>query len=320
MKCAQGWHGELSVKRNNVYDVVVYLSSVLNISKHPKKLSCLNAFAEGVRRVGHTVHVETQYRYTPSRLAVILGWVTQDKNTPNVLLRQQIVEQQKQRGNHTMCIDANCWKYIDTQNQFLRYSLGGPFYDQAEYANHNSTSDKWNTISSRLNLQLKPWRAKGNHILVCMQRDGGFSMKNLDPMQWLGNKLIELRQHTSRTIIIRPHPGKPQDFSRFVDPNNNIRVIDSQAVPLVSSLHKSWAAVFFNSSSAVAAVCEGIPIFIDDKSCVAWNIANKDIKDIENPKMFDRDQWIWDLSAAHWTDDEAAAGDVYRKFIPYLGI
>ena len=307
------------MKHDNVYDVVVYLSSVLNISKHPKKMSCLNAFAEGVRRVGHTVHVETQYRYTPSRLAVILGWVTQDKNTPNVLLRQQIVEQQSRRGNHTMCIDANCWKYIDTDNRFLRYSIGGPFYDQAEYANRNSDADKWNKISSSLNLNLKPWRAKGNHILVCMQRDGGFSMKNLDPMQWLGNKLIELRQYTSRSIVIRPHPGKPQDFSKFVNPHNGISVIYSQAVPLVQSLHKSWAAVFFNSSSAVAAVCEGIPIFIDDKSCVAWDVANASVKDIENPQMFDRDQWIWNLSAAHWTDEEGAAGDIYRKFIPYLG-
>ena len=308
------------MKRENVYDVVVYLSSVLNISKHPKKFSCLSAFAEGVRRTGHTVHIETQYRYTPSRLAVILGWVTQDKNTPNILLRQQIVQEQANRGNHTMCIDANCWKYIDTENQFLRYSLGGPFYDQANYANKNSDSYKWSKISSTLNLDLKPWRHKGNHILVCMQRDGGFSMKNLDPIRWLESKLIELRKYTSRTIVIRPHPGKPQDFSRFIDPTRGITVIDSKAIPLVSSLHKSWAAVFFNSSSAVAAICEGIPIFIDDKSCVAWDVANKNLADIENPQMFERDQWIWDLAAAHWTDEEAEAGDIYRKFIPYLGV
>ena len=308
------------MKQNNPYDVVVYLSSVLNISKHPKKLSCLSSFAEGVRRTGHTVHVETQYRYTPSKLAVILGWITQDKNTPNVVLRHQIVEQQAQRGNHTMCIDANCWKYIDTQNRFLRYSIGGPFYDQAEYANHNSNSYKWDTVSSTLNLELKPWRTKGNHILVCMQRDGGFSMKSLDPIKWLGNKLLELRQYTTRNIVIRPHPGKPQDFNMFVDPNNGISVINSADIPLLQSLHKSWAAVFFNSSSAVAAVCEGIPIFIDDKSCVAWKVANTSTKDIEAPQMFDRNQWIYDLSAAHWTDQEAAAGDIYRKFMPYLGI
>jgi hypothetical protein len=311
-------HGEFSVKRNNVYDVVVYLSSVLNINKHPKKLSCLSAFAEGVKAVGHSVHVETQYRYTPSKLAVILGWVTQDKTTPNILLRQQIVDEQSRQGNYTMCIDANCWKYIDTQNRFLRYSIGGPFYDQAEYANHNSSSEKWYKISSTLNLGLKPWRTKGQHIVVFMQRDGGFSMKNLDPMQWLGNKLIELRQHTTRPIVIRPHPGKPQDFSRFVNPYDNISVIDSQQIPLSQSLHKAWAAVFFNSSSAVASVMEGVPIFIDDKSCVAWNVANKDIKNIERPEFFERDQWLWDLSAAHWTDEEGSSGDIYRKFLPYL--
>ena len=300
------------------HDVVVYLSSVLNIAKHPKKLSCLSAFANGVKNLGHNVHVETNYVYTPSRLAVILGWVTQDKTTPNVLLRQQIVEGQKNIGAKTMCIDANCWKYIDKENQFLRYSLDGPFYDQAEYANHNSEPKKWEYIKQTLNLELKPWRKSGNHILVCMQRDGGFSMKNLDPMQWLEQKLIEIRRCTSRNIVIRPHPGKPQDFSRFVNPNNGISVIDSQHVTLVGSLHNAHAAIFFNSSSAVAAICEGVPVFIDNKSCVAWDVANKDMTRMESPEYFAREQWIYDLAAAHWTDEEGASGDIYRKFLPYL--
>jgi hypothetical protein len=83
-------------------------------------------------------------------------------------------------------------------------------------------------------------------------------------------------------------------------------------------MHKAHAAVFFNSSSAVAAVCEGIPIFVDDQSCVAWKVANKDLKNIENPEFFERDQWIYDLAAAHWSDEESAQGLIYKKFQPFL--
>jgi hypothetical protein len=115
------------------YDVIVYSSSVLNLNKHPKKASALNSFAHGAARCGATVKNATSYSYEPSRLALILGWITQDKNTPNILLRQQVVEGQKLNGGKTMCIDAGCWKYADKDNRFLRYSINGPFYDTAEY-------------------------------------------------------------------------------------------------------------------------------------------------------------------------------------------
>jgi len=298
------------------HDVVVYKSSVLNLSKHPRKESCLQSFADGAKLLGANVHVENSYKYTPSKLAVILGWVTQDKTTPNILLRQQIVEEQQKIGGRTMCIDAGCWKYTDSENRFLRYSLDGPFYDQAEYANKHSDSKSWKRISRALNVDIKPWRTKGRHILICMQRDGGFSMKNLDPMVWLDKKIKEIRQYTDRPIIIRPHPGKPQDFSKFVQ--SNISIMDSRSVPLVASMNKAWAAVFFNSSSSVAAVCEGIPIFIDDSSCVAKSVANMSLQNIENPEFFERDQWLFDLAAAHWSDEEGKIGKIYQKFRPFL--
>lgn len=297
-------------------DVIVYKSSVLNLSKHIRKDECLQSFADGARAAGADTHIEYKYNYTPSKLAVILGWITQDKSTPNVVLRQQIVEGQRHTGGKTMCIDAGCWKYADPHNRFLRYSLDGPFYDTAEYANKNSGPEQWEKISKTLGIELKPWRPKGKYILICMQRDGGFSMKNLDPLLWLRMKLNKIRQHTDRPIIIRPHPGKVQDFSSFVAPG--VEVVDSTKVPLIQSMYKTHAAVFFNSSSAVAAVCEGIPVFIDDNSCVARDVANKNIENIEKPELFNREQWIWDLAAAHWSDDDSKAGKIYEKFKPFL--
>jgi len=297
-------------------EVIVYLSSVLNLHKHAQKEKTLKSFGEGAIRSGVLTHFETKFNYQPSKLAVILGWVSQEKTTPNILLRQEVVNEQPKFGGRTMCIDAGCWKYADPQNRFLRYSLDGPFYDQAEYANKNSGPEKWNKISQTLGLTLKDWQRNDSHILICMQRDGGFSMKNLKPMQWLETKIQEIRQYSDRPIIIRPHPGKPQDFSKFI--SKKVKVMNSTEISLVDSLKGAHCAVFFNSSSAVAAVCEGIPIFVDDKSCVAWNVANKSLRDLEKPNFYPREQWIYDLAAAHWSDDEGRSGLIYQKFHPLL--
>lgn len=299
-------------------DCVVYVSSVANAKKHSRKIACLESFAEGVKATGHTVRVEWEYRYTPSRLAVMLGWATTNTGGQNITLRKQIIQEQSRRSQHTMCIDASCWKYLDNQGSYLRYSLGGPFYDRAEYANKNSNDSQWRRIQQDLGVGLKPYQPRDGHILVCIQRDGGFAMKTLDPLSWAEEKIQQIRSVTNRPIVVRPHPGesKKLDFRRFNMPG--VSVTDSTSTTLLDSLAGAHSAVFFNSSASVAAVCEGVPVFVDDLSCVSWAVANRDISKIEQPQQFDRTQWINDLASAHWTDEDGRQGRIYQKFLPYL--
>jgi len=302
-------------------DAVVYVSSVANFRKHSRKSECLESFAAGVKQSGGNVVVEYDYNYTPSRLAVILGWATTNTGGRNIALRKQIIAEQQRHKFHTMCIDASCWKYLDDYGTYLRYSVGGPFYDRAEYANHNSDDTRWMEISTRLNIKLNdaPVDRPDGHILICMQRDGGFAMKTLDPIQWLGVKIKRIRAHSGRHILVRPHPGayKLQDFAKFQS-LPNVTIVDPAQSSLLDNLQNAHAAVFFNSSASVAAVMANVPIFVDDESCVSWTVANKDISKIESPQLFDRSQWINDLAAAHWSDEDARQGHIWQKFLPYL--
>jgi hypothetical protein len=313
-------HGEFC----KVVDVVVYISSVANPRKHTRKIECLESFAEGVRATGDSVVVEWEHRYTPSRLAVMLGWATTNTGGRNIALRKEIIAEQRRLGNYTMCIDASCWKYLDDNSGYLRYSIGGPFYDHAEYANKNSDASKWLEISQRLGVQLKP--AKTNHdgyVLICMQRDGGFAMKTLDPITWLHNKIHQIRSVSNRQIHVRPHPGKYDmaDFAAYtakMGNRQNVVILEPTQSRLIDNLQGEHSAVFFNSSASVAAACEGIPVFADDPSCVAWAVANQDISKIETPETFPREQWMYDLAAAHWSDADARAGRIYQKFLPHI--
>lgn len=304
-------------------DVVVYVSSVANAHKFPRKTACLENFARGAKAVGANTVVEYDYKYTPSRLAVMLGWATTNTGGHNITLRKQIIAEQNRLGHKTMCIDASCFKYLDDSGTYLRYSLGGPFYDRAEYANKNSTPDKWNEIQQQLGISMKPNRDKDGYILVCMQRDGGFAMKTLSPIAWLENKITEIRKYTNRPIVIRPHPGK-FDMTHFAKFQTKpyakwgVTVIHPEQSKLIDDLRSAHSAVFFNSSASVAAALEGVPVFVDDPSAVTWSVAHHSVSEIESPRIFDRSQWIRDLSAAHWSDVDGASGQIYQKFIPFL--
>ena len=214
-----------------------------------------------------------------------------------------------------MSVDGSCFKFADPTSIFLRYSLDGVYYNTNEYANKNSGPNKWNQIQQRLGLNLKSWRTNGNHILICGQRDGGWSMKGVDMNQWMLNSVQKIRAITDRLIVIRPHPKNPIDQSMFSGiPNLQF----SRGTTLQQDLSNAWASVFFNSSSCVAAILAGIPVFANDPDCVAYDVANHDINQIEDPKLMDCEQWLYDLSAAHWTDEESRTGLIYRKFKPFL--
>lgn len=298
-----------------MYDVAVYLSSLPRIADRNRKVEVLRAFAQGATAAGANTKLQDQYQTVPTKLAVILGWVGTTIAGPHIQLRKTAIAEQSQHNRKIMSIDGSCFKFADPTSIFLRYSLDGVYYNTNEYANKNSGPEKWNQVKQRLNLDLKPWRTSGNHILLCGQRDGGWSMKGVDMNQWALDSVKAIRTKTDRPILIRPHPKNPINRNLFAGVPN---VKFSQGTTLQQDLTQAWASVFFNSSSCVASMLAGVPVFATDPDCVAWQVANTNIADIEKPLTPEREQWLWDLSSAHWTDDDARAGLIYNKFKPFL--
>ena len=298
------------------YDVVVYLSSLPRIADRNRKIEVLHAFARGAQAQGARVLVQTEYQIVDARLAVILGWVGTKLSGQHIQLRQNLIAHQMRAKNHIMPIDSTCFKFVDHNSQYLRYSLGGVFYNTNNYANNNSTSQKWQEIQQAFpQLKLAPWRTQGNHILLCLQRDGGWSMKGADLQQWAYNTIQTIRQFSNRPILVRPRPKVKTNVAQLLSLPG---VSESRGTTLQQDLSDAWASVFYNSSSSVAAVLAGIPVFAHDPDCVAWNVANSNLAQIENPSMPTRESWLYDLSAAHWNDQESSQGSIYQKFLQYL--
>ena len=298
-----------------MFDVVVYLSS-LHKQTPGRKVDTLTAFADGAKLQGARVHIEKQYVIQPAKLAVILGWPSPIQTTENIKLRAKIVEHQKQQNNHIMAIDANCFKFKDLDSKYLRYSVNGVDYDSSEYANKNSDASRWNILSRDIGLDIKDWKRDGEYILFLIQRDGGWSMKGQSPVEWTRQKIEAVRKVSNLPIVLRPHPGKIADLRPLL--RTGVTISDSTKIPIEHDLKRAKAAFVFNSSSGVASILEGVPLWVDDSGSVCWDVANYNIGDINYPKLPDRSQWINDLAACHWTDQESRQGLVYKQFLPYI--
>ena len=298
-----------------MFDVVVYLSS-LHKQTPGRKVDTLTAFADGAKLQGARVHIEKQYVIQPAKLAVILGWPSPIQTTENIKLRAKIVEHQKQQNNHIMAIDANCFKFKDLDSKYLRYSVNGFDYDSSEYANKNSDASRWNILSRDIGLDIKDWKRDGEYILFLIQRDGGWSMKGQSPVEWTRQKIEAVRKVSNLPIVLRPHPGKIADLRPLL--RTGVTISDSTKIPIEHDLKRAKAAFVFNSSSGVASILEGVPLWVDDSGSVCWDVANYNIGDINYPKLPDRSQWINDIAACHWTDQESRQGLVYKQFLPYI--
>ena len=299
-----------------MYDVVVYLSSLPKIAGRNRKTDVLRSFAAGAQQLGMHTLLQDQHQVIPARLAVILGWVGVNIRGPHIQLRQNVIDQQRRSGTHVMAVDGSCFKFADVENEFLRYSLGGVYYNTDNYANHDSDAAKWLAVSQRLGLRLEPWRTAGRHVLICLQRDGGWSMKGIDMRDWVRVTVKTLRQHTQRPILIRPHPKCPIDLSDLTCKRDIY--VSAPDSTLQDDIQGAWASVFFNSSSCVASILAGVPVFAADPDCVAWQVANPNLAAIENPVLLERQPWLNDLAAAHWTDAESQQGMIIKKFQPWL--
>jgi hypothetical protein len=283
------------------------------------KVNTLTYFAQGVNAQEDEGIVETNMTYQPSDVAVILGWVHEHgKTAAHLQFRQEILDGQRASGGRTIIADSNLFLYKNKENPgyWLRYSYDGIFADTGEYCNQTPDPARWNQIQQHYGLELKPWRASGNHILLCLQRDGGWSMGGWDVIDWAIKAIVEIRKYSDRPIRIRPHPGDKRAAKycdrllKLCQGRRLTKIEISQSTwSLTQDFTNCWAVVNHNSSPGVAAVIEGIPLILTDPlRSQAHDVATVGIHCIENPLMPDRTDWIQRISQFHWSHEELRTG------------
>jgi len=164
-----------------------------------------------------------------------------------------------------------------------------------------------------LGLELKPWRTDGEYILLCGQHDKSLQWHNMPSMSnWFLHTYDEIRKHTDRPILFRPHPRcRLPHIERGLknvirqDPTHLKGTYDDFDM----AFDNVWATVSFSSNPGIHSIINGVPAFVGTSS-LAYDVGN-DINfmhDIEHPLMPNRQQWLNDYAWTEYTVEEIANG------------
>jgi hypothetical protein len=306
-----------------VYKIAVYHQSVPN-KKNLEKIQMLEFFSQGAGRGGAQVINVRDFQPVVADLAVIQGWVASDTSRPHLKLRNDVINQQLARKKYVVTADSNLFLYANTANplHYLRYSFNGIFANTGIYCDTLIDPARWQKISQDLNIVIKDYRTTGDHILICLQRNGGWSMGSQSVVDWTETVVRRLRQYTDRPIVLRAHPGDSQSriYLKQLDTlAHQLKFTVSVNTNLLDDLTNCWAVVNHNSSPAVAAAIEGYPVFVTDPtSSQCGEIANTDLSKIEQPQLPDRSEWIQRLAMSHWKFDELKSGAAWAHMQPFV--
>lgn len=300
--------------------VAVYLSGLPKKSKNEFKKMILNAWCTGVQQCGDQVVQVEDNRIVNCDVAVIQGYVHEHgKQAPHLQIRRNAIVHQKQQGKHALIIDSNLYQFLDMTNinKYLRYSVGGIFPTDAWYFEKNMDMSRWNTIKADYGFEERKYSNKEEGpILICLQRNGGWSMGGIPAQQWITKTIAKIRRTTTRPIVVRGHPGDKHTLNNLlVDMFAQVTKQTPEEITLRKQLARSWCTVTYNSSPGVASLLYGTPVFVTDpipKRSQCFPICNTDLNNIESPNAYDRTDWYHKLAQFHWTTEEVRSGQAWR--------
>jgi hypothetical protein len=304
------------------FTAVAYYGGIPLQNKNPEKPLILDNFCEGVRASGDSIIAHKGMNPLPCDVAFIQGFVHEDgKVLPHLTLRKSALDLQKRLNRRSLIVDSNLFLFADPNNskRYLRYSFDGVFPTTGFYFDRDVNPARWQKISQNLNLNLKPYRTAGNHILICLQRNGGWSMKGVNSIQWLDQTINTIKQYSDRPIIVRAHPGDKKTKGYLKINQKNVQLSTNER--LIDDLTNAWATVVHNSSPSVASTIMGVPTFLTDsvpQHSQSFSVANTDLSKIENPELKERQQWIEKISMCHWNFEELRSGEAWQFFKKYI--
>lgn len=235
----------------------------------------LESFIFGLKNVGYTVSLERPTKkIAPTDVLVI--WNRYTVNHALALKFETV-------GATVLVVENG---YIGTdENKNQLYAISKSY--------HNGFGEWYIGDDDRfkhLNIDLKPWRQDGNHILVCAQRGIGVSPVAM-PISWVRDIVPKIRRHTKRPIIVRLHPEDSNDKT-----------------PLQDHLNNCWAVVIWTSTTGVKSLISGIPTFYTASKWILSDASTSDLSRLDDPPLLDRYSALHKLSWAQWTIKEIETG------------
>lgn len=262
------------------------------LSGNPVHDRVLEAFYEGCPNESELVQ---GWKWEPSEIAVIFG--VHKSKIRQSWPRGRIFRQQREKNLDVIVLETGYVNRGDGEAHHYAAGFNG-LNGRADFRSKNMGPERWESLG----VQLKPY-SRGEKVILCGQVPWDASVEMHDHKEWLKETASKLKILTKRPIVFRPHP------LATLPP---IKGCEFSTRPLAEDLSDAHAVVTFNSNSGVDAAIEGKAVFAFDEGSMVWDIANKDIGDIDAPQYPERKQWARDLAFKQWTIAELKQGLAWR--------
>ena len=167
--------------------------------------------------------------------------------------------------------------------------------------------------SAKLGIQLKSWTTSGNNILICGQHTKSLQWQDLPhPLEWLTTTINQIKNHTTRHIVVRPHPRDWNWIVGYQQPGVTIKIPKKlqdtyDDFDFDADLTDAWAVINPSSNTGILSILEGVPAFVTNQSLAA-RVGNISFEQLDNPSRPPREEWLEWFCHTEWTLEEIASG------------
>ena len=252
----------------------------------------------------------------------------------NAEIYQFILDQNKPR---IVVEQATFRKNLDIEKSddyYFRVGLNHYTFDEGIFKNENSPSDRWEQIQKEQDIEIKPWKKKGDYILILTQNPIDTSLNDLvkkpsDYENFIRSTIENISKYTDEDILIRPHPRFTFRFNKdtlkdinvknkvmFSENLNNFNVTNG-GEDIYKDLENARVAISYSSNSLTEAICEGVPCISLSKTSHAYPVSFHTLEVLRHKELpeFDRTQWLYDCSYTQWKMSELNSGIVHERLL-----
>lgn len=297
--------------------VGIFYNSISNPAKFSNKVMLMDNFKMGVEACGDQV-IDYRDNHLPDQVldaGFVLGYTLEDN------FRKKIITTLTNTNTPRIFVDSNILHYARPEHEWHRYSMNSVYPNNGIYFFRDLDTTKWSHYSAWHNVDVKPWRTQGDHVMILAQRPKGWNMFGNDQEAWLDQMIGQIRQHSQRPIMIRMHPGDGSRFKQIekLQKRYGQQVTISEHVNIRDALINCWACVGYNSTPNVVSAIEGVPVYVQDPvHSWAQDIAFTDLSQIENPPQPDRARWLTKIANIHWSNQEVRSGQLWAAIKQYI--
>jgi hypothetical protein len=215
---------------------------------------------------------------------------------------------------------------------WLRFGWNSYRWNDANWNNDNVDSTRWNRFQKLTNIKFIDWHSPGDSIIIMGQKEGDSSLVKIYQQgyesiyDWICDQIIEIRKHSDRKIIIRPHPRNLERGVKLTTQLIAKLKLDNVAISenltqggnqggegLDADLAQAHCVVTYNSLSGVESVVKGIPVFALDGGSMVHPIAHHKLSQIENLKYdIDLQDWKNKIAYSMWNKEDVMSGNCWN--------